>query len=100
MTRTPMDVNPFPQMREALRRQEEEAERFLKAARTELMTLTRRMADWDPTVEEYVPFEGPCPFLTCLQIGPHEHPVCPDCGAVRWGNMYCETCRSHRAKGK
>lgn len=36
---------------------------------------------------------GPCPFLTCLETGPHEHPVCPDCGAVRYGNPFgCPTC--------
>ena len=22
-------------------------------------------------------------------------PVCPDCGAVAWGNTYCNTCVSH-----
>jgi hypothetical protein len=38
-------------------------------------------------------FEGPCPFLGCLDPGPHDHPVCPDCGAVRYGNpFYCPTC--------
>jgi hypothetical protein len=93
-----MDVNPFPQMREALRQQGEEAARFLMVARTELAALARSMADWDPTVEESVRFDGPCPFLTCLQTEPHDHPVCPDCGAVRWGNAYCETCRSHWPK--
>jgi len=23
------------------------------------------------------------------------YPVCPDCGAVEWGNATCSTCRSH-----
>jgi predicted amidophosphoribosyltransferase len=42
---------------------------------------------WRPT--------GPCPFLTCLETGPHEHPVCPDCEAVRYGNpFYCATCNA------
>ena len=40
-------------------------------------------------------FEGPCPFLTCLETNPHEHEICPDCGAVRYGNLYCATCREH-----
>lgn len=42
-----------------------------------------------------VTFDGACPFLTCLEEGPHSHPVCPDCGAVRWGNLFCPTCREH-----
>lgn len=36
--------------------------------------------------------DGPCPFLTCLDTGPHGHDVCPDCSAVRFGNMCCATC--------
>ena len=39
-----------------------------------------------------VGFLGPCPFLTCTETGPHEHVCCPDCGAVRHGNMFCNTC--------
>jgi hypothetical protein len=39
--------------------------------------------------------DGPCPFLTCLETGPHGHDVCPDCRAVKFGNMFCVTCRSH-----
>ena len=38
-------------------------------------------------------FDGPCPFLTCLKTEPHSHPVCPACGAVRYGNMQCDECR-------
>lgn len=39
--------------------------------------------------------DGPCPFLTCLETGPHEHAVCPTCGAVRYGNpFYCQTCNA------
>jgi len=45
--------------------------------------------------EEGIHFDGPCPFLTCFEEGPHSHPVCPKCGAVRYGNLYCEECRSH-----
>ena len=42
---------------------------------------------------KYVQTTGPCPFLLCLIQVPHEHPICPECDAVRFGNMYCETCR-------
>jgi hypothetical protein len=38
----------------------------------------------------------PCPFLACLIDAPHEHPICPECGAVRYGNMSCQTCRDLR----
>jgi hypothetical protein len=44
-----------------------------------------------------VQFDGPCPFLTCGEKGPHSHPVCPECGAVRYGNLFCETCRQNRS---
>ena len=44
---------------------------------------------------QQVYFDGPCPFLTCFESGPHDHPVCPDCRAMRWGNASCPTCRSH-----
>lgn len=38
---------------------------------------------------------GPCPFLMCTETGPHEHGVCPDCEAVRYGNpFYCLTCNA------
>lgn len=40
-------------------------------------------------------FPGSCPYLLCLETGPHDHPVCPDCGAVRYGNIFCITCRQH-----
>ncbi len=43
-------------------------------------------------------FDGVCPFLLCQETGPHAHPVCPDCGVVRFGNMFCPTCRRERAK--
>lgn len=36
--------------------------------------------------------DGPCPFLTCLENGPDGHDVCPDCRAVRFGNLFCRTC--------
>lgn len=41
-----------------------------------------------------------CPALTCLAEGPHCHMVCPKCGAVRFGNLYCETCRAWWEAGK
>ncbi len=40
-----------------------------------------------------VDFDGPCPFLTCLNSEPHSHDVCPECGAVRYGNFFCDFCR-------
>jgi hypothetical protein len=33
-----------------------------------------------------------CPFLMCLETGPHTHPICPTCGAVRYGAIQCTTC--------
>lgn len=36
--------------------------------------------------------DGPCPFLTCLDAGPHGHDICPECSAVRYGNAFCGTC--------
>jgi len=50
------------------------------------------------TAPETMHFDGPCPFLLCLEEGPHDHPICPDCGAVRYGNMFCETCQAHYAE--
>lgn len=40
-------------------------------------------------------FFGPCPFLTCQETAPHDHDICPECGAVRYGNLFCNTCRQH-----
>lgn len=34
-----------------------------------------------------------CPFLLCVVTRPHTHPSCPACGAVRYGNLFCATCR-------
>ncbi|GGM52571.1 hypothetical protein ACFFX1_55500 [Dactylosporangium sucinum] len=36
--------------------------------------------------------DGPCPFLTCLDTGPHGHDICPDCEAVGFGNAFFGTC--------
>lgn len=41
--------------------------------------------------------DGSCWFLTCLETGPHGHDMCPDCGAVRFGNLFCRTCLTHAA---
>ena len=44
---------------------------------------------------EPVRIDGFCPFLTCLQDGPHTHEVCATCGAVRHGNcFYCPECNT------
>lgn len=40
--------------------------------------------------------DGYCPYLLCLLLVPHAHPVCPDCGAVRYGNITCATCVTAR----
>ncbi len=36
-----------------------------------------------------------CPFLFCVRTEPHEHSICPECGAVRYGNRFCATCRAY-----
>ncbi len=46
------------------------------------------------SVVQHVHWDGPCPFLTCLEPGPHDYPVCPDCGTIRNGNINCRTCVS------
>ncbi len=43
-----------------------------------------------------VHFETSCPFLLCLETTAHDHPVCPHCGAVRFGNIMCPTCENVR----
>lgn len=40
--------------------------------------------------------DGPCPFLLCQEQATHAHPVCPSCGAVRYGNLFCRTCNVER----
>jgi len=39
--------------------------------------------------------ESACPFLLCCQTGPHSHSICPECGTVRHGNIYCKNCRDY-----
>lgn len=40
----------------------------------------------------FLEFDGVCPFLGCLETEPHKHPVCPACGATRFGNISCDVC--------
>jgi hypothetical protein len=47
-------------------------------------------------VELLMRLDGPCPFLTCLVATQHFHAVCSECGAVRYGNAYCQTCKANR----
>lgn len=48
---------------------------------------------------DVVRFDGPCPYLMCAQTSVHAHPVCPECGAVRYGNAFgCETCKVQRRR--
>lgn len=44
---------------------------------------------------EYIEFDGPCPLLLCFAEGPHQHPICPKCGAVGYGNISCDECRKN-----
>ena len=43
-------------------------------------------------------FDGPCPFLFCLEDRAHTHPICPSCGAVRYGNPFCAECQRHEGE--
>lgn len=45
-------------------------------------------------------FDGPCLFLTCLETGPHDHEICPTCRALRYGNLFCNTCRERINKAR
>ena len=35
-----------------------------------------------------------CCLARCHARGPHDHAICPRCGAVDFGNAYCQTCRA------
>ena len=52
------------------------------------------------THEKTVDFDGPCPFLLCLEKGPHSHPICPKCGTIDYKNIYgktsCDFCKKKR----
>lgn len=61
------------------------------------------MVDWwrelyESLLEEMggvtIHLDGPCPMVSCLKTGPHDHESCPDCGAVDFGNPLCPTCKS------
>jgi len=43
-------------------------------------------------------FDGACPFLLCDETGPHTHPICLECGVIRFGNFFCPTCKEERPK--
>jgi hypothetical protein len=43
--------------------------------------------------KSFMSFDGPCPFPLCLDLAPHEHPICTECDAVNFSNLQCETCR-------
>jgi hypothetical protein len=45
-------------------------------------------------VERISWYIGQCPFVTCGATTSHGHLMCPTCGAVRFGNGTCETCRA------
>ena len=58
------------------------------------MTLTETDHGYTvPLKVEVCHVPGPCPFLTCTVSTPHAHPICPLCGAVKFGNLGCELCR-------
>lgn len=48
----------------------------------------------DPDVQ-VMKFDGLCPFI-CFEEGPHSHPICPKCGAVNYGNAFCDECRRNK----
>lgn len=64
------------------------------------MNLERRLARIRRVELEYgqelgaesVEFGGICNFLLCPEFGPHIHYICPECGAVKFGNIFCATC--------
>jgi hypothetical protein len=35
----------------------------------------------------------PCRFLSCNECLPHDHPICPMCGSVKFSNLSCALCR-------
>lgn len=42
---------------------------------------------------DVIHFDGVCPLLLCFATGPHDHQICPKCGAVAYGNIYCDECK-------
>ena len=51
--------------------------------------------DKDTKKRKVMHFDGPCPLLMCLADCPHDHPICPRCGAVGYGNISCDECRNN-----
>ena len=51
--------------------------------------------DKDTKKQQYMHFDGCCPFLLCFADCPHDHPICPKCGAVGYGNISCAECRNN-----
>ena len=49
-------------------------------------------------MENEIKFDGYCPFLGCIETGPHSHKVCQACGTVNYSNFYCSDCRKELAK--
>ena len=45
-----------------------------------------------PAIKTSIPFDDWCPFLLCLEDTPHVHNRCPECNAIRYGNLGCMTC--------
>lgn len=40
-----------------------------------------------------------CPFVLCNEDREHTHPICPECGALRYGNAWhCDTCSKERER--
>lgn len=42
---------------------------------------------------------GPCPYVSCVEQGPHSHGVCATCGADNHGNANRADCARVRLPG-
>lgn len=69
------------------------AETIAFAFENEQPTVGVEVYEISPNNEHMIWYDGPCLFLTCFKDGPHDHHVCETCGAVRYGNAFCATCR-------
>ena len=36
-----------------------------------------------------------CPIIWCPLADAHEHKVCPGCGALEYGNVFCTACKKY-----
>jgi hypothetical protein len=88
-------MNPFPLMRLELEEYHRQGIEGQLLATVRMRRLVERVEMLRDDSLKRVHFDGPCPFLMCLENEPHDHPVCQDCGAVCWGNQSCATCRRH-----